>query len=290
MPLPSSWQFQAIGTDWIIQTSVELEEQIKTSVLELIELFNNNYSRFQSDSIVRKLYRNPGTYTFTDISFPQLYALYHELHNLTNGAVTPLIGKTLSDAGYDETYQLRSFKSKLTIPFFSDVAWDGAYGITTDKRLLLDFGAVAKGLLVDRIADILKQSRVQEWYVDASGDSAHHASSAYTVGLEHPQDKTKVIGSITLHNESICASATNRRAWKNGHHVIDGRTGQPTNDIIATWVIANTTMLADGLAAAIFFKWNEIHNAYPDACYLRMHASGMIEMNQAMKERITLFN
>jgi thiamine biosynthesis lipoprotein len=290
MPLPNSWQFQAIGTDWTIQTSVELEEQIKTSVLELIEIFNNNYSRFQSDSIVRKLYRNPGVYTFTDSRFPQLYALYHELHSLTQGAVTPLIGKTLSDAGYDETYQLRSFKSESSIPPFDDVAWDGAHQVTTSKPLLLDFGAVAKGLLVDRIADTLKQSAVHEWYVDASGDIAHHASSAYTIGLEHPLDRTKVIGSITLHNESICASATNRRAWKNGHHVIDGRTGQPTNEIIATWVIANTTMLADGLATTLFFTWNEVHNAHPDACYLRMHASGMIEMNQAMKERITLFN
>jgi thiamine biosynthesis lipoprotein len=290
MPLPNSWQFQAIGTDWTIQTSAKLTKQVKVSILELIELFNGNYSRFQSDSIVRKMYNHPGVYTFTDSSFPELYALYSELCVMTDGAVTPLVGKILSDAGYDENYQLGSFSSTSIVPSLNDIVWDGKYTITVNQEILLDFGAAAKGLLVDRIATRLKEAGMPEWYIDGSGDSALHASSAYVIGLEHPLDTTKILGTTELFNESICASATNRRAWKNGHHVIDGRTGQPTNDIIASWVIADSTMLADGLATALFFEWDNVISAYPEASYLRMHASGIIEMNQAMKERITLFN
>lgn len=37
------------------------------------------------------------------------------------------------------------------------------------------------------------------------------------------------------------------------HHIIDPKQLKPAADVIATWVIADTTMLADGLATALFF-------------------------------------
>ena len=288
MPLPNSWQFQAIGTDWNIQTNVLLSEDTKTQIRELIEVFDYNYSRFRPDSIVRKMHDFPGSYSFSEPNFPDLYTLYEKLHKLTSGAVTPYVGGVLVNAGYDEKYGLRSFSGTLSVPKFNEVIWDGKSTLTTSQSILLDVGAAAKGLLVDQIAELLLKMKLSEWFIDASGDSAHQASSSYTIGLENPFDTSKILGTIKLLNESLCASAINRRAWKNGHHVIDGRTGRPTEDIVATWVISDSTMLADGLATGLFFSWEELNIAYPDAAYLRIDSGGTIEMNQAMEERITL--
>ena len=290
MPLPNSWQFEAIGTNWTIQSDQSITAEIKIEIEKLVEAFNANYSRFSPDSIVRRMYDEPGRYTFSESHFPELYGLYVKLNQLTEGSVTPLVGNSLVQAGYDEHYKLDSFSKMNTVIPLENIQWDGAYSITTNSQELLDFGAAAKGLLVDQMSVVLEQSYILEWFIDGSGDSMHHAASSYTVGFEHPLDTTKLLGTVELLNESVCASATNRRAWKNGHHVIDGKSGQPTRDIIATWAIADSTMLADGLATALFFEWNELVSAYPEGAFLRMKSNGTIEMNQKMKERITLFN
>jgi thiamine biosynthesis lipoprotein len=290
MPLPNSWKFQAIGTSWNIQTRGELDLSTKQATEILIEVFNRNYSRFDTNSIVRSM-STAGSYTFEEKYFSHLYGFYVHLYEITNGSVTPLIGRVLENAGYDEMYRLRSFNVHQAIESLEGIVlWDGKNTLRVSESVLLDFGAAAKGLLVDRIAGLLKSNGILEYYIDASGDSAHHGSDSYTVGLEHPLDTSKVIGTVSLSNESLCASATNRRAWKNGHHIIDGRTGAPTNDIIASWVIADSTMLADGLATALFFEWKKLIATYPKMAFLRMHSNGTIEMNQAMKERATLFS
>ena len=46
----------------------------------------------------------------------------------------------------------------------------------------------------------------------------------------------------------------NRRAWGEGlHHVIDGRRGRPTDEVIATWCTGPSALIADGVATALFF-------------------------------------
>ena len=74
-----------------------------------------------------------------------------------------------------------------------------------------------------------------------------------TIGLENPYDSSSVIGAMKLENASLCASATNRRAWGDWHHVIDPRTAKPVSEVVATWVSAAMTLEADGLATALFF-------------------------------------
>ncbi len=61
------------------------------------------------------------------------------------------------------------------------------------------------------------------------------------------------IGVANIVNQSICGSATNRRAWRDFNHVMDPRTLLSVTDIVATWVVADSALVADGLATALFF-------------------------------------
>ncbi len=63
----------------------------------------------------------------------------------------------------------------------------------------------------------------------------HRSGSRWSI----PSIRRRAIGVVELDPEdALCGSATNRRAWGDGlHHVLDGRTGRPTNDIVATWVV-----------------------------------------------------
>jgi thiamine biosynthesis lipoprotein len=101
------------------------------------------------------------------------------------------------------------------------------------------------------------------------------------VGLEHPLDPKLIVGVARLRNSSLCASAVNRRAWGDGlHHMVDGRTGRPVTDVIATWVVSNDTATADGLATALFFAPASRLTERFDFSFVRMFADGSAEMSE----------
>ena len=129
------------------------------------------------------------------------------------------------------------------------------------QESLLDFGAAGKGYLVDLLAELLLEHGVDNFVIDAGGDIRQHTNEHQgrtIVALENPHNPMEAIGSVSLHNGSICGSAPNRRQWGEWHHIIDPHSLQPTRDKAATWaIVADTerypTMLADGLATALFF-------------------------------------
>ncbi len=73
------------------------------------------------------------------------------------------------------------------------------------------------------------------------------------IGLEDPQDFSKVLGVVTLAEGSLCGSAGNRRAWDRFHHIMDPHTLESVKDVVATWVVDKNAIRADALATALFF-------------------------------------
>lgn len=207
----------------------------------------------------------------------ELVRLYERLYELTDGAVTPLVGQSLSALGYDKSYSLHAGAPQKVQAWDDVMRWDGRV-ITTSRPLELDFGAAGKGYLVDVVASILDEYGVHDFVIDASGDIRTSGQATQIIGLENPYDTTMVIGTVELHDASLCASATNRRSWGNGlHHVIDGHTGKPTEDVVATWVVADSTALADGLATALFFVEPDKLQSIGRFQFVRLLANGSVE-------------
>jgi thiamine biosynthesis lipoprotein len=61
---------------------------------------------------------------------------------------------------------------------------------------------------------------------------------------------------------------------------------KPTFEIVATWVIAEQTMIADGLATALFFVPPEQLREAFQFEYARMHYNGSLEYSPRFKEGI----
>jgi thiamine biosynthesis lipoprotein len=246
--------FEAIGTQWQIDL-YDKSDQHGTSCLkavaDLIEEFDRTFSRFRPDSTVTQIATHPGTYDLGPDA-PALLALYDKLYEVTDGAVTPLIGQVLSDAGYDATYSLRERTLTAPKPWHQAVQVEGTK-ITVTQSVLLDFGAAGKGYLVDLVAGLIAKYGYTAFTVNAGGDIAHVGQTPLQVGLEHPADSSAVIGTAMLDNRSLCGSATNRRRWGRFHHVIDPRSLNSPDHVSCVWVIAADTMTADGLTTALFF-------------------------------------
>ena len=267
--------FEALGTQWAIDTAEEISPSLKTIILGRIDAFDKIYSRFRDDSLVTIISKKAGEYAFpTDVK--KLFDFYKSLYDVTNGKVTPLIGDMIARAGYDATYSFQPQPQRPVLAWDEAMSWNGSI-LTTSQPVTLDIGAAGKGYAVDIVASILDEY-INEYVIDASGDMRHKGVGDNTVGLEHPYDPAKVIGSVEVQNKSLCASASNRRSWGEGmHHIFNPNKMAPTQEIVATWVIADEAMIADGLATALFFVKAEKLSSQYDFEYVRMHANGSVE-------------
>ena len=242
-----------------------------------VEAFDRTYSRFRDDSLVTRIATTAGTFAFPDDA-GELFELYRRLYESTDGAVTPLVGRTLETLGYDRGYSLRPAASPAAVPRWEEsLAWNGRE-LTTVRPIVLDVGAAGKGYLVDIVGRLLDEANVDSFVIDASGDILHRGGAPIRVGLEHPLDTTRAIGVVDLAGASLCASASNRRAWGDGlHHIIDATTGLPTNRVIAAWAIAPTALEADGLATALFLAEPTRLAESFDFDFVRMFSNGRVE-------------
>ena len=255
MPHPgwAAFSFDGIGTSWEVSTPGPLEDGQRRRLLAVVEEYDAAWSRFRTDSTVARAARQPGRFIMPD-GAGALGRLYRSLYRLTDGAMTPLVGGSLEQLGYDPAYSLRPRGIPLPAPRWDDVLdWQDAV-LTTTAPVVLDVGAAGKGQLADLLAAELRAQGVGEHFIDASGDLLNSGPAAVTVGLEHPYDPGRAIGTISLGTGALCASAANRRAWGDGlHHVLDGTTGKPVSTVVATWALAGDAMTADALATALFF-------------------------------------
>lgn len=257
--------FEAIGTGWSIDLVVEPSRArtISKRIADRISDFDKTYSRFRADSWVTKI-REPGSYSVPR-DFKSIYSLYQKLYAQTDGAVTPLIGDAMERAGYDANYSLSPGDLK-AIPKLEDTLQLDQNTLHVKYSCVLDFGAAGKGYLVDILGNLMLEEDIQDFLIDAGGDILHHSPApilrsapvGIEIALEDPKNPKKAIGTVVINNQSICGSASNRRVWGDMHHIIDPRSLTPTQEVAATWVVADTTMEADGLATALFFAEPEV--------------------------------
>ncbi len=282
-------RLEAIGTDWTIEVvGVEGDVDVgvdvgdlESRIRERIEQFDAVYSRFRADSVVSKMGRQAGRYELPDAG-PML-ALYRQLYELTDGRMTPLIGQSLVDAGYDAEYSLRPKGAVATPP-----AWEAALEwqepwLVAQRPVVLDVGAAGKGYLVDLVAEVIERAGVDSYMIDAGGDMLHRSAAGQwlVVGLEQPNDTSQVIGTIGLGNASLCGSAVNRRRWRGWHHIVDPNRGRPVEGVQATWVMAEQALVADGLSTALFFVPPERLLERFDFDYLVMADDGSVRFSPA---------
>ncbi|MCU1414994.1 MAG: FAD:protein transferase [Microbacteriaceae bacterium] len=274
-------RFAAIGTSWSIETPDILDAALVTRVEGRIEEFDRTWSRFRSDSLVSTVAESGGSYDFP-ADAPQLFDLYDELFRATDGAVTPLVGRGLETLGYDREYSLTPTGPAAPADDWSAEVSRRGSRLITDAPVLIDVGAAGKGYLVDLVGELLTDAGVREFVIDASGDLLVSVASPRRIALEHPFDPSLAIGVVTMSRGSICASGSNRRVWGSGlHHILDGRTGEPTRDIVATWAIADAALVADGLATALFFADPAVLAETFEFEYVRLFASGRAESSPA---------
>lgn len=180
----------------------------------------------------------------------------------SGGAFDPTIGKRLEAAGFNESYLTGERTDSGIDPKVSttyrDVILDPARRTVTLRRpVLLDLGAVAKGLAIDLAAQELQP--FGNFAIDAGGDlfvrGMNPAGEPWVVGVRHPREDDAVFETLYLTDVAVCTSGDyerRRRDGEPGHHILEPLSGQSADKAISVTVVAPTAMAADALATAAF--------------------------------------
>jgi len=173
----------------------------------------------------------------------------------TGGAFDPTIGLRMEELGFNRNYQtgeqIRTAITDAAAVSYRDVQVDSARRtVTLRQPMVLDLGAVAKGLAVDLAARELQPFK--NFCIDAGGDlyvgGLNPEGKPWSVGIRHPRIEHTFIDTFRASDQAICTSGDYARR----HHILDPRTCEPAGTVATATVIASNAMLADGLATAAF--------------------------------------
>jgi FAD:protein FMN transferase len=141
----------------------------------------------------------------------------------------------------------------------------GFYRVNFDEHWLkrpvgmrLNLGSIAKGYIVDRTVEFLQQHGVTSGWVQAGGDIRYFGKMRYQrTGIQSPRGtQGDVIAILRLRNITVDTSGDYERFFMVGnhryHHILDPKTGYPSNASVAVTVLAPNGMLADALSTSIF--------------------------------------
>jgi thiamine biosynthesis lipoprotein len=134
----------------------------------------------------------------------------------------------------------------------------------TREGLQLDLSAIAKGFGVDALARVLEANGIRDYVVEIGGDlvvRGHNPQGQpWGIGIERPDEAAPpgeaLQAVVRLEAGALATSGTYRRFKRAQggvrHHIIDPRTGYPTQPTLAeVTVYAPDCMTADGIATAL---------------------------------------
>lgn len=182
----------------------------------------------------------------------------------SGGAFDPAVGHRMEARGFNRDHRTGSvietgIQTGITPAgdvSYRDIDLDpGERTITLLRPLILDLGAVAKGLAVDTAAHELEPFR--DFAIDAGGDlymgGFNPQGTAWSVGIRHPRRDRELIDSLRVSNQAVCTSGDYERP---DHlldpRIVDPRTGTTCHSVASATVVAASAMLADALATAAF--------------------------------------
>ncbi len=223
-------------------------------------------SRFEPSSEVMRLAHQPERSVPVSTLLREAIAFALGLAQLTDGAFDPTIGAVLEERGFNRNYrtgaEVRSGLSGSPATF-RDVRVDRrASRITLRRPLVLDLGAVAKGLAIDLAAREL--GRFSDFCIEAGGDlyaRGHNAVGApWQIGIQHPRSNGLLARTLAVTDAAVCTSGDYERPAPEGvggHHVLDARKGHSPDEVASVTVVAPTAMMADGLSTAAMILGRE---------------------------------
>lgn len=150
----------------------------------------------------------------------------------------------MSDGAFDITFvspdKKATYRDVVVLPSFS-------LAYLKNSGVKIAVSGIAKGYIVDRMSDVLRQEGFKKFLVNA-GDL--YASGRWEVGIrdpDHPGEE-KTICKLKVKDQAVSTSGL----YERGAHIIDPKTRKTVAHAGSVTVIAKSSAVADALATGAF--------------------------------------
>lgn len=259
----------ALGSDavlTVVTANAAQANKLLSTLWQQIDEFESRFSRFRVDSELSRFNANAGNKTTISNEFYELLVSAKSLSLDTQGLYNPFILPVLQQAGYlgswpnpQKVDSKLDFSRRRVFPISSLDIGNGKATVPADSAL--DLGGIGKGYLLDQLADIAYAEQVKGYWFSLGGDiiceGRNETGEAWRIGIQAANEPLIAIAHAENSEGKRLAVATsgttkrhgskNSQAW---HHLIDPRTGLPTDsDILTSTVISSKAVNADVYAS-----------------------------------------
>ena len=248
-----------MGTTVSILFAGDLPPGAAGAVRDLFAGWEALLSRFRPESELSRVNRSAGTPTTVRPLLRSVLTVAVDAARATDGLFDPTLGRQMSAIGYNRSFEgpLRlvggTFVRDLPAGGWRDIHIDAATNrITIPPGTALDFGGIAKGMAVDAAASLLAEFGVEAALVNAGGDMrvARDDAAEWQIGFDEAKDHA-----VTLAGGGIATSGVTKRRWMQDgvqrHHLIDPRTGLPSQSELRSVSVAASTCAQAEVAAKV---------------------------------------
>jgi len=136
----------------------------------------------------------------------------------------------------------------------------------------IDPGGIGKGYAVDKMVDILKEDGIMSALVSAGGSSIYgigappNEKRGWHVTIRDPKDAAKSVAELWLHDNSLSTSGNYEKFFfaegRMYSHIMDPRTGFPSQGMLSTSVITPKTIDSEAWAKPYYIlgpHWTAQH-------------------------------
>ncbi|HEY9227307.1 MAG TPA: FAD:protein FMN transferase, partial [Gemmatimonadaceae bacterium] len=255
-------RFAMMGTVVTIEVVSDEQREREAAVERAVGWFRHveaRCNRFDPSSEIARLAHHVGAPTPVSETVFEAIQFALAVARETDGAFDPTIGLRMESRGFDRDYRsgavVHTSLAASRRATYRDVELDAdRRTVTLHEPLLLDLGAVAKGLAVDMAAREL--AAFENFAIDAGGDlyvAGHNAAGVpWSVGIRHPRLPDALIETLHVSNVAVCTSGDYERRARGEHHILDPRSDEPAALAASVSVVAPLAMVADALATAAF--------------------------------------
>jgi thiamine biosynthesis lipoprotein len=242
------------------------EENLQKEIVAELMKVDSALSMFNEQSIISHINREKGGEA--NEMFMEVFHKAMEVSKETDGAfditVAPLVnawGFGFKDGEMPTRHQVDSIRRFIG---WQKVSAKGNTIKKSDRRVMLDCSAIAKGYGVDMVAQLLKSKGITNYMVEIGGEVITSGISPrrvpWRIAVIKPTDDTLSVNNerqavLNVTDKAMATSGNYRRFYYKGGkryaHTIDPRTGYPVqHNILSATVLAPDCTTADAYATS----------------------------------------
>ncbi len=258
-----SSQRSAFVMDTLVDIKIETKHKNTNELLDmafrLMEDYEDKLSFYKNESPIWKFNNSIIDSLYIDENLKEILLISEKLFSKTNSHYDITIGALSEVWDFDNNIIPSNSEIEKAIQNtnFRKLIIQNGY-LYKPAGMKINLGSLAKGYIIDKTIEYLKQQNVISGFVNAGGDMRIFGrKKPFKIGIQHPRSESnEMIDVIKVMNMSVVTSGDYERYFikdgKRYHHIIDPFTGYPSQNAVSVTVIAKTALIADAYSTALF--------------------------------------